>query len=369
MPKLFIFGAKKSKHLSDFEAHNIISQIPHEFKKQPKQWEMLRTKNGVIYTTNRKQRTKHAFRIKRLCALLARKHKHNALYDEKKGLVFFDDKSYIIADQIKTKDEYDFHLKRCSWKSPDAEIVSLTKSGLAPYLEMDAKTIREYYKTYKFPKWFKPFLKMRHFRAMDCSSRFVFSSRRYNNTSKWKAEDKFRRDMMKLKEIGKCYYSIARMLDSKKEAEGKGIPVDLIVPVLDVDGKCDGMHEINKQGICTKCMDDAERKLKKVEKRISEYYGFEVLKRLFSGSKGWHIYLRHKKKEISQKELLGLIIKLNSSEDLVDNFCFTKEGVFQWDMHRIFKVPGTIDATTACLISEKIKRIDVQDKICEPLRR
>lgn len=369
MAKLYIYGDKKSKHLSEFQADKIIKDVPQELQKEKGEYELLKTGKGVIYQTNRRQKTKYSFKIKRLCALLSKLHKQNILYDEKHNFIFTAGKIYVIADRVQTEEELEFHKNKIKDyaevpSTTKIEVISLTKSKLVPTFIMDTETIKDYYKKeFKFPSWFRPFLKQRAFRVMNITNSFAFSSRRYNDTSKWTAEEKFVNDLV-LKNVfgepGKVYFTLARMLDSKLDREGNGRPlINLMLGVLDIDGECEGMHEINEFGICIKCMQLALEKESKVRKKLLESEFPYPIKTLFSGGKGLHLHLG---KEITQNEMKRMIEYLNKDEELVDWFK-DKDGNF--DSYRIFKCPATVSAETACLIDETIKRIDVQDKIIE----
>lgn len=366
MPKIYKYGDKKSKNLSEYEAHKLINEIPEEEKKEPLKYQLARTEKGAIWGTNRKQRTKYSFKIRRLCALLAQKYNQNVLYDKDKNIIYANNKSFIIADRVQSEEEKEYHLNK--YDIDNKEIISLTKSTFVPYFILDTKTIKEYYeKEFKFPDWFRPFLKHRSFRVMNIQNSFAFASRRYNDTSKWKAEDKFVNDLVRKNvfgDPGKIYFTLSRMLDSKLDRKGEGYPIEnLVLLVLDVDGSCDGIHEINDKGICVKCMADAFRKEKIVKRKLLESKYPYPTKTLFSGGKGLHL---HFEKEVKKEYIKEMIDFLNEDEELIDYFN-DKDGNF--DSFRIFKVPDSCSAETACLIKEEIERLQVKDKICEPERR
>jgi len=53
----------------------------------------------------------------------------------------------------------------------------------------------------------------------------------------------------------------------------------------------------------------------------------------------------------------------------IDDFSFKdkKTGVQKWNSHQVWKVPFSIDASSACIIKEgKLTRLDVKDKIIQP---
>ena len=367
MPKIYKYGEGKAKHLSDFEADSLIKQIPKSEKKPQREYELVRTSKGVIYQTNRRQRTKYSFKIKRLCALLAKRSSQNIIYDEKTNIILINNTAVIIADRVRTEEEQEYHINKAKEKYPsyEIEIVSLSKSNLVPSFKMDTKTIENYYKKdFKFPMWFREYLKMRSFRVMNTANSFAFSSRRYNDTSKWTAEQKLVNDLVrqnKYGDPGKIYFTLARMLDSKLDRTGKGFPLkNLILLVLDVDGKCDGMHEINSQGICIKCMNEAFEKERKVKQILLESKYPLPIKTLFSGGKGLHLHFCMETTQDKMKEIIDFV---NKDEELVDSF-LDKDGNF--DTYRIFKCPSSCSAESACLIDEGLKRLDVRDLIVSP---
>lgn len=365
--KIYYFKDKKSYNISEFESYKIKEDIK-EFV-SPKKYDYLRTNEFVIYNPNKRARTRRALKIRRAIALIAKETKCPVKFDDKMSIAFTSSNVYVFADRVQDKEEYSYYIsKYANLKNP--VVISLTKSRFCSYIELDNKTIYNYYKnSFVFPEWFRKFLKMRAIRAYS-SMGFNFNSRRYNDT-KWTAEDKFRHDFVKSGlDIYKIYFTLARVLDSKLDACGKGYPLSgLIYLALDIDGKCDGCHLIDERGICTKCIKDSNSKLIRTLKKIDTIPGLVLLKRLFSGTKGWHLHLEYEgKRELSEEKMREIIGTINSEEQLVDWFDGKEiDGVRQFDLFRIFKVANTCDATTACLVNEKIKRLDVNDKICEPM--
>lgn len=360
--KLYYFKDRKSRNLSEFEAYKIREDVD-EFVSL-KKYDYLRTNQFVIYNPNKRTRTRQSIKIRRALAVLARQNGGFIKYDEKLNVAFTKNESFIFADRVQTDDERDYHLNKfIGLKNP--KVISLIKSNICLYIDLDTKTIYNYYKKYAFPDWFRKFLKMRAVRAFS-SMGFNFNTRRYTDT-KWTAEQKFKHDFINPNlDIHKVYFTLARVLDSKLDSCGKGFPLSgLIYLALDIDGKCEGSHLINETGICVKCLKNSNEKLMKALKKINDIPELHLVKRLFSGTKGWHLHLEYKgKREINEAEIREIIGKINSEENLVDWFDGKeKEGIRQFDLFRIFKLPGSLDSTTACLVDEEIKRLDVNDNL------
>ena len=365
--KQYFFKTKTSFNLSEFEAYKI-KQTILEFA-SPKKYDYLRTKKFVIYQKNKRTRTRQNLKIRRALALLAQNNGELIEYDEKQNVAFAKDTTYIFADRVVSAGELEFH----KTKIPgivNPIVISLSKSLYSKYIELDNKTIYNYYKhQFVFPEWFRKFLKMRALRAFS-SMGFNFNTRRYNDT-KWTAEDKFKHDFVKGSvDIYKVYFTLARVLDSKLDACGKGFPISgLMYLALDIDGKCDGLHLIDNKGICIKCLEDSNAKLEKALEKINAIPGLKVVKKLFSGTKGWHLHLElDGKREVSELILRDIIHKVNENEQLVDWFDGKEiEGIRTFDLYRIFKIPSTVDSTTGCLVDEKLIRLNLNDHICEPI--
>ena len=257
--KQYFFKTKKSYNLSEFDSYIIKEST--DFFVSPKKYDYLRTPQFVIYNTNKRTRTKSNLKIRRALAIMARKTGDLVRYNEKTGLAFTRDTTYIFADAVHTDYELKYHLSKYDGLE-NPLVISLTKSDIAPYIQLDNRPIYEYYKlSFVFPEWFRKFLKMRALRAFS-SMGFNFNTRRYNDT-KWTAEEKFKHDFVKGNlDIYKVYFTLARVLDSRLDACGKGFPIaGLMYFALDVDGKCDGDHLVNSNGICVKCLEDSNLKL------------------------------------------------------------------------------------------------------------
>jgi hypothetical protein len=165
--------------------------------------------------------------------------------------------------------------------------------------------------------------------------------------------------------IAKVYFSLFRCLDSKLEQQGKGFMIDLGLLTFDLDVKHDGPHLINEKGLCSLCLEKMRADWEALESRL---YELKILvdKIVFSGTKGLHI---HTGEEVHQQDFVDIIADINAEKKLVDDFTYDYNGEKRFDMHRIFKVPGTIDSTTACIVNENWEepdRVKVRDKIITP---
>ena len=198
--KQYFFKTKKSYNLSEFDSYIIKEST--DFFVSPKKYDYLRTPQFVIYNTNKRTRTKSNLKIRRALAIMARKTGDLVRYNEKTGLAFTKDNTYIFADAVRTDYELKYHLSKYGGLE-NPLVISLTKSDIAPYIQLDNKPIYEYYKlSFVFPEWFRKFLKMRALRAFS-SMGFNFNTRRYNDT-KWTAEEKFKHDFVK----GNLYHAL-----------------------------------------------------------------------------------------------------------------------------------------------------------------
>lgn len=230
-------------------------------------------------------------------------------------------------------------------------IVSGRKLWLKDFdIKIDLDSTRKYYERYTIPEWFQPYIKMRHFRALQTCGKWEFLERRLNNNG-------FPHDKAA---TWKAYYSMNRMLDSKAEKEGRGHPIGLSLCVLDIDGKHKGLHELNDKGECLKCRSEALKKLGRLHTKTSAMAGIQIVKVLRSGIKGFHVYFTyHQAMEIPTKQFEKLINTINKEGKIVDEF-FNKSG---WDLHRIMKLPGSVDASNGVIVSEENRRINFHDVV------
>lgn len=232
-------------------------------------------------------------------------------------------------------------------------------------IELDEESLKQYYESYNIPEWFKPYTKMRHYRALQTTGRWTFLNKRLNDTAKSSATKKWVETFGK-PTTWKAYYSMNRMLDSNKESTGQGRPIPLTLCVLDVDGTHKGTHLLSATGRCEKCAGSALGKIVCLGTRLSllrqtiNTLTIKVIKVLYSGQKGYHVYFNiNDEAEVPTKEFCEIIKFINQHGKIVDEFINKNN----WDAHRVMKMPGSVDATTGIIIGEEGKQITFNDKI------
>ncbi|MHA2250230.1 MAG: hypothetical protein ACXAD7_07705 [Candidatus Kariarchaeaceae archaeon] len=221
----------------------------------------------------------------------------------------------------------------------------------------------KYYQT-SFTIWkaFWNLAQQRHFRYLLANGRWRPQRRRYTKSSKWSPSQRM------IHEIGrfyrqysfpiKIYFSLSRLIGPLHEFEGKGYPIDLFIAAFDVDGKHQGNHILGKQGYCNDCMIDAKKRLTRFTAYLdSNEFEYVVLN---SGSKGFHVYLMQNNKimEITRTQMEKITM---DNEDVIDSFLSKRDKEF--DNHRIFKVPYSIDASTGTIIGNEKQYIDLRDNL------
>jgi len=296
--------------------------------------------------------------IQRLATYYAKKTGKNVTLTKNNIIIIQKKKKIIIADKIRNPEELEYFKKKIDYLEGIDEVISLKKTTYCPYFILDEKTIKEYYQGNNWiPEWFRPLLKQRPVRSMTINSGFLFSNTTLNPTNKT-SEQIFNRDINRhYGTPGKVYITLSRMLDSKNDKTGEGKPINLMLKAIDIDGECDGNHEINPEGYCVKCLKQANIKLKKVLRLLPEH---ELPRRtLFSGGKGYHL---HWGTEIPNEMMVLLINYLNKKEPLVDDF---RDKQDNFDKMRIFKLPGSISFESAQIITDikDMKRLPVNDRI------
>mgnify|MGYP006289353461 CR=1 FL=1 len=367
--KYVTFGAKDkpvdSRTVSVYEAHRIKEQL--SALNEPcdaGEYEFYRDDTCVIYNENKRRRTAQGIVKRRAAAYLA-KGCGDVVELDGEGVRLPDGYGWYFADRVSDGAELEFHNARAEELGYDGVLV-LRKSRYAPYMHIDNKAIRSYYDKFTFPDWFKPFVGMRHFRFMLNDIRFKFQTRRYNDTSKHSADSKIRHDMRQAYcGISKVYFSLFRCLDSKLEKRGQGHMIDLGMLTFDLDVSHEGPHIIDSRGLCSTCLSLMEERWEALQSRLYELKQ-PVEKVVFSGTKGLHV---HTLREVSEAEFVDILTDVNEGEELVDDFTYLDGNVTRFDRHRIFKVPWSVDSTTACIVDENWKnptRIDVADRIIIP---
>ncbi|MHA2364676.1 MAG: hypothetical protein ACXAC7_12030 [Candidatus Hodarchaeales archaeon] len=213
---------------------------------------------------------------------------------------------------------------------------------------LDYETLTNYYNTIIIPDFIQPFLGRRHIRFLMTNGRWKSIKTRLTSTKKHTTSHKLKREINRIiikknnRLPVKIYYSLARVIDPLLEFRGKGYPINEIVIALDIDAT-KHQHIIDKSSMCQTCLKDATLKLQKVQSYL-EQEKISYLT-LLSGAKGFHIYLLDsttKKARVSNAE--EMIAYVDKFSGLVDDF--RAQYSREWDFHRIFKLPGTIDAST-----------------------
>lgn len=141
--------------------------------------------------------------------------------------------------------------------------------------------------------------------------------------------------------------------------------IDLGLLTFDLDVSHEGPHQINEKGLCSVCMEEMKESWEELQGRLYEVKQ-TCEKVIFSGTKGLHI---HTLRELHEQDFVDIIADINYEKELVDDFTFKLGDEIRFDRHRIFKVPGTVDSTTACVVDENWEnptRIPVKDKIITP---
>ena len=346
---MVVFGGGKGRRLSEYEASRIERGVPASLRIPTKSgYELVRTREFVVYRDNRRDRFRRELLIRRALGVVARTTGSTVEWDGR--IARGGGVAYVFADRVGSKAEFEYHRSRVGEKT---EVVALEKSPLVPWFVPDRAAFRNFYSKFEFPDWFRPRLKMRHFRFQLTDSRFAFQTRPYTASGKHGANEKFRHDLKVIGggRVAKCYVSMARVLDPIKERAGLGRPVDLLMPVLDIDAPKDHeVHEIGGDALCTKCLEGARAG---VETAVAGAGAPEHI--LFSGTKGFHL---HYGEERSSSGVMALTDAANAEGArrglglIADDFSYVRDGERRFDLHRIVKVPGTADAQTACVVSK-----------------
>jgi len=225
-----------------------------------------------------------------------------------------------------------------------------------------ATPLKYYMNDFYFPKWIREHIQKRHIRFLLPNGRWTGIKKLISDTSKYSMEDKFRKQIIqssKRNEVPvKIYYSMARMVNPVSEFHGKGYPLPYLILVFDVDSPMKKI--IDETGYCRKCIEFVEPIAKEVEERLQDE-GFQTL-RLFSGLKGFHVYglKENKVAEITPDLMFSLSYEL---KDLVDNIHF--KGKLGFDVHRIIKLPNSIDLSTGILVSREFRKAELKDNLEE----
>ncbi|NHI92038.1 MAG: hypothetical protein EAX96_06005 [Candidatus Lokiarchaeota archaeon] len=223
----------------------------------------------------------------------------------------------------------------------------------------DWESIRLHYEKFEFPDWIADLMPHRHFRFLLPNGRWKGAKRKFTKTAKHTPESKFKQAIKWLKYWlpAKIYYTMARMVNPPAEYFGRGYPIPKLIAVMDIDADSH-VHIVGTSGYCQRCIVESKEKLNKA-KEILLNEGYEI-KSIFSGKKGFHLYILKDNKtiEVNPNQLIEIMHKI---KDLTDSVTFLgKEG---FDTHRIIKVPNSVDATTGMIINEGLNQLSLKDQL------
>ncbi len=253
-------------------------------------------------------------------------------------------------------------------------------SGFAPGLQipdkmrlfefhLDTAALQDYYlNQFTLPEWFESFITPRHVRILLSNGNWHGINRKLTFTAKHTPCSKIVLDLNHLFQNKqypiRIYYSLARMVMPQRDYHGKGYPIPRLIAAFDIDSD-HKPHIIGKEGFCKACMDDANVKCKVISTKLADL-GFHT-RILHSGFKGYHVYCINEDStpiEFSTQQMQDLLDTLvdANGKPLTDNANFKgKDGSF--DLHRIFKLPNTIDAVTGIRVIEGFERLRFNDII------
>jgi len=351
---------------------------------------------AIIYHDNRIIRTKNFwFEVRGLAALakeLGVEFLHEQRLNFSSGIQTevdgIDRESQQVMVELKqtviTQEWVDFYsskrkrlaLRECIIVAPSfAPTLQLPPHVRTFEFQPDIETLMTYYRhKFTLPEWFAPCISSRHVRVLLSSGNWRGIQRKLTQTAKHSPESKLvialnvlaRRGQMPVR----IYYSLSPMAIPAGEFRGRGYPLHRVLAAFDVDASHKN-HVIGPEGFCKECIADAELKAALLAE-LFQAQGWHFV-RVFSGSKGFHFYLLEDgggcmpcARELSESEALTLAATLTDSAGnaLTDNIHFrARDGSF--DVHRIFKLPGSIDAATGIVVGETFERLPFRDQMIE----
>lgn len=389
-----------TEHVHEWQLESIKQQIRQNYpgmEKPPLPFELFRYKTSsgviIIYKSNRTLRSKNAwYEVRALTALskeLSMEFIQNLRFpygDSETEVDGVDCEEGAIMVEIKrveiNQEWIDFYEKKRSILKMKAcliiaplyqEDLRIPKTIECYIFHIDTDATKSYYlEKFRIPDWLSSLMASRHIRALFPNGRWKGLRRQLTATAKHTPTTKLqlfiknlaRRELLPVK----LYYSLAEMLMPVDEYYGKGRPLDKIITALDIDADPHS-HIIGKSGYCEQCLEKSREKAELVENYLEEH-GFNF-KRLFSGSKGFHFYLfsddAYQNPLIMNRSEFAELISSMVSKDgnpLSDNanFC-DKDGKF--DLHRIFKLPASIDCSNGVVVAEKFTKLSLKDKLRE----
>ncbi len=389
----------KVRILKDFEleaAIEVIKAARPGHEEEPLPYEIFRYRFpkgvAVIYHDNRVLKAKNFWYEMRGLTALARflktsflhaqrVHFENGLETEVDGI---DCETHTKMVELKqatiTQEWVDFYankrerlgFKECILAAPLFEEKITFPPEIRPFIfQPDVATLMQFYnERFEIPPWIAPRIPPRHVRILLSTGIWYGIHRKLTFTAKHTPTSKIVLTINNLasrrKLPARIYYSLSPMVLPTQEFYGKGRPLPRILGSLDVDAGHKN-HVFGIEGYCVECLKDAEDKAKILAEKLTEQ-GMTFI-RVYSGSKGFHFYLRDPHDpvligEFDEQSLSQIMLNLQdvAGNPLTDNINFrTKEGTF--DMHRIFKLPGTIDAATGVVVGERFERLNFKDNL------
>ena len=389
----------KSRNIEEYEVDNVIEMIKANYygeRIDPLPYELARFRipNGVavIYYDNRKVRTRNYWYEVRGLSALAKylglnfyhsvpKEFRDGQLTEIDGIDVESETKMIELKQTKIPQKWiDFlenkrarlGIKECYICAPSFdENIKIPEAVRVFKINLDINTLKDYYnKEFKLPEWFSPYISNRHVRFLLSNGLWYGIKRKLTKTAKHTENTKILQNInlifKRRKQPIRIYYSLSRMAIPQRDFYGKGYPLSHIMAAFDVDSD-HKPHIIGSKGFCEKCLEQAKPKRDLLEEILLDLgYDVEII---HSGFKGYHLYCLDDDGfpvELSVKEIQDLLPKLRDYNDnpLTDNENFRgQDGSF--DLHRIFKLPNTIDVVTGIRVSKKLERLKFEDQIQE----
>jgi hypothetical protein len=389
----------KSQNIEEYEVENLIQMIKTKYGGEripPLPYELARFRIykgvAIIFHDNRKVRTRNDwYEVRGLSSLaqhLGQKFYHSVPMQfndrQKTEIDGLDVESKSIMIELKQTvinqawiDFYEkkrnrLELKECFVCAPQFDDNLILPPAVRIFkINLDITTLREYYQTnFKLPEWFRPCISKRHVRFLLSNGLWYGINRKITKTAKHTESTKIIQGINLMfnrrKQPIRIYYSLAQMAIPQRDYYGKGYPLSHIIAAFDVDSD-HKPHIIGSEGYCNKCLDEAKSKRELLKEKLIDL-GWDV-KIIHSGFKGYHVYCLNEDghpAELSLEEIQDLLPKLRDEEGnpLTDNETFrASDGTF--DLHRIFKLPHSVDVVTGIRVIENLERLKFNDNIQE----
>lgn len=225
---------------------------------------------------------------------------------------------------------------------------------------VDWDAVSRFYNKYEFPAWFSHLLPRRHIRFLLPNGKWKGMKRSLSKTAKHTPDSKLKQALSWLKYHlpVKIYYSLAQMVNPPRDYHGRGYPFSTkVTAVFDIDAD-KHICSIGSSGICSTCMREATRKKLEVHKLLSGIKHRFV----FSGKKGFHCYLLDDDFKVIETDICKITEYTTLLKDYSDNITFVDSNS-QFDLHRIIKLPDTVDLSTGMTVSGSPVKIKMQNRL------